>query len=1437
MKTNVARKKKLLVLLTSSLTMLGVIVATLFLSHDKVSYSKATNDYTLTLTRSNGGTGFSSSYSSSEATNSVAKTARGSDISIAYKNGKSNSSNYVDLASGGYLYNSTIINGITDVTVTYSGSSLSLYTSASTTFDGSATSLTSGTKVDVEEGTGYFKIVNSGGSASLISSIHVEFTCAPAAFKKVKSTEDVNNGKYLIVYEDGNKAFDGSLTNLDATPNTFAVTIENESIAYNSTTASKAFTISAVSSDGFSIKSESGYYIGRSNNKNGLDSSETYSSGYVNEITIDSYGDAIVTASGSKTLCFNTATDQNKFRFLGSGGDIQLYKLGAGTTPEGGGSGEGGDTPTPTPDPEETVSLTASFPYENPEPSSIDILREDESVFGTLATSISSVKEYNDSYSEYFLAKNEYILITNSNPNVTITSIDVKLYQFRNFDVYVDGSSSYVYHGDGNKGSGNPVVVNVEVNASSEVKIVSNGGSGTYDFKIFGIDLYLSGVEGETAVSGVSLNKTSTTITQEGSEQLTATVAPSYATNKNVTWSTSNSSVATVSNTGLVSGVNAGTATITVTTEDGGFTATCTVTVTAVYHVTGVSLSPAALALHPGENSSLTATITPSNATNKNVAWSTNNSSVATVSGGTVSAVSAGTATITVTTEDGGKTASCTVTVTDVAVSGVTLNKSSLTIARLGTETLTATVAPSNATNKNINWSSSNSSVATVSNGTVTGVSAGTATITVTSAADSTKKATCTVTVTPIAVQSVSLNKNELGLGIGVDETLTATVSPSNADNTNVNWSTSDSSVATVSGGTVHGVAEGSATITATSAADSSKKATCTVNVAAVTEVTIDLTDQGFSNQQEITTVTQSPFTLTFDKADGSNPPKYYDSGSSVRTYASNTLTVATSGYDDITKIVFTLGGTTTATPTSDVGTYNGNSKTWTGSAKSIVFTNSASGQYHYKTVTITVTPSAPVPATGVSLPSAKEISLTGTTSLPVTYSPSNANTGLALKWSSSSTSVAEVDQNSGVITPKTTGTTNITAQLVSDSSKKSTCTVTVVEQARDKWTILVYMCGANLESDYASSNEGCATSDLIEIASVAGQPDDVNVVVQAGGATKWSSTYLNVINKDKCNRFHLSGNNYVKDSQTAKQNMGDPATLRSFISWGLETYPADNVGLIFWDHGGAITGACFDDQFLDSDGYGDGLYPEEMIEGISGGKSDAGYTDKFEFIGYDCCIMQFQDLAGLNAPYAKYQIASEESEWGYGWSYDRWIDDLFAEKTTEQILTAAVDGFYTDTEADYERIYEEPNNQTLSFVNLQNWSAYETAWESMASTLNSAVSDWSKLSTVLKKCGHFGEEYDLYDLGDFVKYMKTSSFSSNTTLMNKISAVETALNNLIVYEKHGASAGNVTGGSASGFALFAPVTGQMSKSFYGEEVTTLQTWRSFCVNKGTWSD
>ncbi|WP_288583951.1 Ig-like domain-containing protein [uncultured Treponema sp.] len=168
--------------------------------------------------------------------------------------------------------------------------------------------------------------------------------------------------------------------------------------------------------------------------------------------------------------------------------------------------------------------------------------------------------------------------------------------------------------------------------------------------------------------------------------------------------------------------------------------------------VTGVSLDKTSAELEVGGNFTLTKTIEPANATNQNVSWSSSDKNVATVDeNGTVTAVAVGTTDITVKTADGGKEAKCTVTVKktaegNVSVTGVSLDKTSAELDVGGTLTLTAIVAPTNATNQNVSWSSSDVKVATVENGTVTAVAVGTADITV-KTADGGKEATCTITV------------------------------------------------------------------------------------------------------------------------------------------------------------------------------------------------------------------------------------------------------------------------------------------------------------------------------------------------------------------------------------------------------------------------------------------------------------------------------------------------------------------------------------------------------------------------------------------------------------------------------------------------------------------------------------------------------------------
>ncbi len=289
-----------------------------------------------------------------------------------------------------------------------------------------------------------------------------------------------------------------------------------------------------------------------------------------------------------------------------------------------------------------------------------------------------------------------------------------------------------------------------DLDANTEYTIVISGnGDNDNRFRAFSLRLPSAPV-GPVAVTGVTLDKSSVNLEVNGTEQLTATVQPANADNKNVSWTSSNTAVATVSDNGLVTAIGAGTATITVTTEDGGKTTTCTVEVSAPaapIPVTAISLSDATVSI--GNTTTLAVTYTPADAnTGKAITtWTSSNTAVATVANGVVTGVAAGTATITATTE-GGISNTCTVTVNEVAVTGVSLDKTTASLQIGGTTTLTATVSPADATNKNVTWTTSDANVATVNNGTVTAVNAGSATITVTSAADPTKTASCAVTVT-----------------------------------------------------------------------------------------------------------------------------------------------------------------------------------------------------------------------------------------------------------------------------------------------------------------------------------------------------------------------------------------------------------------------------------------------------------------------------------------------------------------------------------------------------------------------------------------------------------------------------------------------------------------------------------------------------------------
>ena len=261
------------------------------------------------------------------------------------------------------------------------------------------------------------------------------------------------------------------------------------------------------------------------------------------------------------------------------------------------------------------------------------------------------------------------------------------------------------------------------------------------------------------AVTSVTLDKTSLEMTEGEEITLAATIKPENATEKDVTWTSDKTDVATVKD-GKVTAVKEGTATI--TAKAGDQTATCKVTVKKGFvEVTSITLDKTSLSLGVGGEETLTATVKPDNATDKTVTWTSSSESIATVKDGKVKAIKNGTATITA--KAGDKTAKCIVVVSksSVAVTSITLDKTSLSLTVGEEETLTATVKPDNATDKTVTWTSSNSAVATVDNGRVKGIKEGTATIT---AKAGSKTAKCNVTVKAEAVPVINLESTSATL-------------------------------------------------------------------------------------------------------------------------------------------------------------------------------------------------------------------------------------------------------------------------------------------------------------------------------------------------------------------------------------------------------------------------------------------------------------------------------------------------------------------------------------------------------------------------------------------------------------------------------------------------------------------------------------------------
>ena len=321
-------------------------------------------------------------------------------------------------------------------------------------------------------------------------------------------------------------------------------------------------------------------------------------------------------------------------------------------------------------------------------------------------------------------------------------------------------------------------------------------------------------------VESVSIDKANILMSIGSTVTVNATVKPSDAEDKSITWSSSDNAVATVDSTGRIKGVKEGTAVITAKASSG---VTDTVNVTVKKSPT-ISIDKESETICVGCSTTVTATVTDST---EKPSWKSSDTSVATVDQtGKVVGKKEGRANITASLSNG---ASVTfrVIVKGSEPTGLKLDKTSLTVNVGDAQKITATITPSNATDKSITWKSSNTSVATVVNGLVTGIKSGTATIT--AKTSNGIEATCTVTVRQVYPDNISI-QSSLSLEVGATHKLTVTYSPSSILDKTVTWSSNASTVATVSSdGTVTAKSAGTARITAKT--PNNKTDICTVTV------------------------------------------------------------------------------------------------------------------------------------------------------------------------------------------------------------------------------------------------------------------------------------------------------------------------------------------------------------------------------------------------------------------------------------------------------------------------------------------------------------------------------------------------------------------------------------------------------------------------------
>ena len=281
-------------------------------------------------------------------------------------------------------------------------------------------------------------------------------------------------------------------------------------------------------------------------------------------------------------------------------------------------------------------------------------------------------------------------------------------------------------------------------------------------------------------------------------------------------------------------------------------------------------------------------------------------------------------------------------------------------------------------------------------------------------------------------------------------------------------------------------------------------------------------------------------------------------------------------------------------------------------------------------------------------------------------------------------------DETAAESISSTTSTTTVNTTVSNKAREKYT---SIVGGGKDEITIMVYMCGTDLEAE-----NGMGTADLNEMLHATLDDDRINLIVETGGTKRWNNS---VITSGTNQRWRVTSKGLVSlEKNLGRKSMVDPNTLSDFIQYCKKNYPANRYCLIFWDHGGgSLSGYGYDPYFSGS----------MTLDKISSALKAGGV--QFDFIGFDACLMATLETALVCEPYADYLLASEESEPGCGWYYTTWLTQLSKNTSidTVSLSQTIIDDFNNVCKKNYPGC-----NTTLSVVDLAEFSG--TIPESFAS-------------------------------------------------------------------------------------------------------------------------